>query len=313
MQDSALIQEISETLMLKVVDFLKRQEKKDPEKFSAFYRDFCSFIKEGVCTDYKNRRKIAHLLRYETTKLEKGTICSIDDYMERMPEEQKDIYFIVATNRETALASPYIEHLMEQGTEVLLAYAQIDQFVFDNLQTYRQKDLVSVEKSKIDVEKDQDTESLNAEQADQLCTWIKDQMPLKIKEVDITWRLKSHPAILVDHQSQAVRAYLRALNEAMELEPQKLQINPAHPIIRGLFHLREPEPETASKLCRQVVDNAFIGAGLMEDSREMLGNINEVLTLLVEKSCPEVLKPADKAKESAEAKDATTEMKESEI
>ena len=99
-------------------------------------------------------------MRYETTKLEKGEMCSIDDYMERMPEDQKDIYFIVATNRETALASPYIEHLMEQGTEVMLAYAQIDQFVFDNLQTYRQKDLVSVEKSKIDVEKGKDVGKL---------------------------------------------------------------------------------------------------------------------------------------------------------
>merc|ERR1719273_2627368 len=99
----------------------------------------------------------------------------------------------------------------------------------------------------------------------------------------------------------------------MEVGAQKMHINPSHEVIRGLYHLRSTEPEISDTILRQVVDNAFIGAGLMEDSREMLTNINAVLTLLVEKSCPEVLKPADKAKESTEAKDATTEMKESEI
>merc|ERR1712007_245945 len=126
---------MGETIMLKCVDFLKRQEKKDP-------------------ADYKNRRKIAHLLRYESTKLEKGELTSIDHYIERAPEDQKDIYFLVAPNRATALASPYLEHLQEKGVEVLLGFAQLDQFVFETLQTYRQKDLVSVEKSKIEADKD---------------------------------------------------------------------------------------------------------------------------------------------------------------
>jgi len=282
MQDSALIQEISETLMNKVVDFLKRQEKKDPVKFKQFYKDFSGFIKEGCCTDYKNRRKIAYLLRYESSNLAEGELTSIDDYIERMQPEQKDIYYLNATSRSLALASPYLENLKDQGIEVLLCYAQMDDFVFEGLQTYRQKDLVCVEKSKIEATKDEATEALTEDESDDLCKWIQEQFPDKISEADVTWRLKSHPVILVDHQSESMRRYAKMLNDDVQLPPQKMQINPAHDIVRGLYKLKMKDDPAAVLLCRQLVDNAYIGAGLMEDAREMLENINNVLSLLVE-------------------------------
>jgi HSP90 family molecular chaperone len=105
------------------------------------------------------------LLRYESTKQEKGDLTSIDDYIERMDMDQKDIYFLVSPNRETALTSPYLEHLNEKNIEVLLGYSQIDQFVFENLSTYRQKDLVSIEKSKVEAQKKENIETLTQTQS----------------------------------------------------------------------------------------------------------------------------------------------------
>lgn len=282
MQDSKLIQEINETLMLKIVEFLKRQNKKDSKKFKEFYKNFNPFFKEGICTDYKNRRKIAYLLRYESTKNEKDELTSIDDYIERMKGDQKDIYFLVSPNRETALSSPYLEHLKEKDIEVLLGYAQIDQFVFENLLTYRQKDLVSVEKSKVEAEVKRDEEALTLEESEQLCKWIQKQMPDKISECGITWRLKKHPVILIDHESQAVRSYIRALNEDVGLSAQKMHINPTHQVIRGLYKFHKKNKKVSKLLVKQLVNNAYISAGLMEDSREMLTNINEILILLVQ-------------------------------
>ena len=95
---------------------------------------------------------------------------------------------------------------------------------------------------------------MTTEQAEELCKWITEKSS-KISECDVTWRLNNHPSILVDHQSQSVRSYLRALNEDMELPAQKMHINPKHEVIRGLYHLREQE-HVAEVLTTQIVDNA---------------------------------------------------------
>jgi len=199
-----------------------------------------------------------------------------------MKSEQKDIYFHVSPNRETALSSPYLEHLNEKDVEVLLGYSQIDQFVFENLLTYRQKDLVSVEKSKIEAEINEKDGTLTIEESEELCKWIQEQIPEKISECGITWRLKNHPVMLIDHESQAVRSYIRALNENVSLTAQKMHINPSHKVIIGLHKFHKTNQEISKILLKQLVNNAYISAGLMEDSREMLTDINELLVTLIQ-------------------------------
>merc|ERR1712176_1447299 len=95
-------------------------------------------------------------------------------------------------------------------------------------------------------------------------------------------RLRNHPVILVDHESQAVRSYIRALNEDVGLSAQKMQINPTHQVIRGLYKFHKKNEEVSNLLVKQLINNAYISAGLMEDSREMLTNINDILILLVQ-------------------------------
>ena len=81
MQDSTLIKQLQETIMMKVVDFLKRKSSSDPEKYLKWYNEFGGFIKEGVCTDYQNRSRIANLLRFETSKMKEKEKKSLEDYV----------------------------------------------------------------------------------------------------------------------------------------------------------------------------------------------------------------------------------------
>jgi len=278
LQDSKLIEEINTTLQLKIVDYLKRQAKKDKDKYQTFYKEFNGFIKEGVCTDYKNRRKIAELLRFESNTTPDGTLVSFDEYIDNMGADQKDVYYLIAPSRAVAMTSPYLEAFEGTDTQVLLGYAQIDDFVFQNLQSYRQKELVNAEKSSApSSKKDEKDSGLTFEESEELIDFIKKAFPKKIDTVTTTDRLKSSPAILTDHMSQAVRFYLRTLGEKQEMPPQKMQINPRHPVIKGLQKALSTDRTKAKVVTSQLVNNAFIAAGLVDDAREMLHDINDLM------------------------------------
>jgi len=278
LQDSKLIEEINTTLQLKIVDFLKRQAKKEPDDYKKFYEEFNGFIKEGVCIDYKNRRKIAELLRFETNTTPAGTVISFDEYIENMGKDQKDIYYLVAPSRAVAMASPYLEAFEGTDTQVMLGYAQIDDFCFQNLQSYRQKEIVNAEKSSTPASKKDELDSgLTFEESEELIDYIKKEFPKKIDTVTTTDRLKSSPAILIDHMSQAIRFYLRSLGEKQETPPQKMQINPRHPVIKGLQKALATDRTKAKVVTSQLINNAFIAAGLVDDAREMLHDINDLM------------------------------------
>ncbi len=119
----------------------------DKEKFGKWYEEHNGFVKEGVCTDYKNRTRIAKLLRYETNKTNKGEKVSLEEYIDHMKDDQKEVFYLVAPNKESAIRSPYLEAFQDSDTEVLLCYAQIDEFCMKNLGSYRSKEITGIESS----------------------------------------------------------------------------------------------------------------------------------------------------------------------
>ena len=94
------------------------------------------FLKQGVCQDYKFMDQLAKLLMYESSVKPQGELITFDDYVSRCAPGQKEIYYLVAPNRDAALRSPYYETFKKHGKEVLLLYNTIDDFVMSNLKTY---------------------------------------------------------------------------------------------------------------------------------------------------------------------------------
>jgi len=278
MQDSALMNKLSSVLSRRIVKFLQERAKVDEAGYLSFYAEFGQFIKEGVYTDFALKNEAAKLLRFESTAAEPSELISLDQYIGRMvPEQQDNVYWLLAPSRQSALESAYMEALKAKGVEVLLLYSTVDEFVMSNLMSYSGKSLVSAENAQLDVGKDEQ-EGLSAADADGLRAWMVEAVP-GVKEVKISQRLVDSPAIVVGHESAAMRRMMTMVEagRAPELPPQTLEVNGGHPIIRSLASARSSQPDLAAKVAQQIFSNALISAGLLDDPRTILGNINAIL------------------------------------
>lgn len=288
MQDSALMQKLNRVLTGRFIKFLEEQSKSDSEKYDSFFSEHGHCLKEGVVSDYEHRQALAKLLRFESSFTEKGKRTSLPDYLSRMPESQTEIYFIVAPNREGAEASPYFEVLKSKGYEALFLYDPRDEFVMDHLREFEGKALKAAEKA--DVSLDQQPEGLSEEQSSGLCQFMKQTLGEQVNEVRASKRLVSSPAAAVE-SDKYMTASMRRMYKAMQKEggpadaKPDLELNPSHPMIIRLEKMRHSDTGLAGKVAEQVFDNARVAAGLIEDPREMLARLNELLErLLADKS-----------------------------
>ena len=279
MQDSMLMRKLNTVLSKRVVKFLQQQAKDDEAKYLDFFREFGQYIKEGVYSDFASKEEAAKLLRFESSTAKEGELISLDDYISRMvPAQDDQIYFLLASSRETALSSAYLESLKAKDVEVLLLYSTVDEFVMTNLMSYSGKSLLSAENAKLSLDTPAEGSSLSEADAAALKEWLASAVD-GIKEVRLSSRLVDSPAIVVDHESAAMRKMMGMVEagKAPELGPQVLEINGGHPIIRQLSATHAAQPELAAKVGAQLYANALIAAGLLDDPRTILANLNSIL------------------------------------
>ena len=311
-QDSKLLNRIKDVLTRKYVRHLEEQMKNDPVKYKEFYIEFNYFLKEGACQDFKYQEQIAKLLMYETSKSKEGELSTLETYISRCPPEQKNIYYLMAPDRDTALKSPYFETFKKHDKEVLFLYNSIDDFLMNSLKTFSGRNFVSAESSDIDLSKDggssPESEAKDAKEATDdkdsdkkespvkvelsevdaqaLCAFLTNTLgKSKVREVKITKRLADSPAIITDHQSSSVRRMLKIVDQTnsgkmSDLPPQVMEINPSHPLIISLsaaFAIGGGKEDVAALVAAQLYDNALIAAGLVDDPRSMLSRLNNIL------------------------------------
>lgn len=286
MQDTALMQKLNKVLTSRFLKFLDETSEKDTDLYTKFYAEYNRFIKEGVVTDYTHKEALGKLLRYESSTLEAGKLTSLADYVKRMPAEQKEIYCLLAQNREAAMSSAYYEVFAQRKYEVLFLYDPWDEFVVEHLGSFEGKTLRPAEKAELDLpEKSQG--GLTDEQAEALSKWLKESLGEKVNEVRVSKRLVDSPAVVVDSDkfmTASMRRLLRTAKRDTAPGPGKcdFEINPSHRLVTQLEGLRQKNAGLAGKVAEQLFDNARVAAGLMEDPREMLRRANDLLTELLE-------------------------------
>ncbi|XP_068146614.1 heat shock protein 75 kDa, mitochondrial [Drosophila tropicalis] len=302
LQNSALIRKLSSVITTRVIRFLQERAKKQPEEYEAFYRDYGLFLKEGIVTSNDNAEKeeIAKLLRFDSLKSTEadGTSArrmSLEEYSTIVGPEQKNIYYLAAPNRVLAESSPYYESLKKRNELVLFCYEAYDELVLMQLAKFKNKQLVSVEKEMRDESKDTASlsdlgeGSLARSELDTLIPYLQDELKGQVVKVKTTTRLDSHPCVITVEEMAAARHFIRTQSQQMPeenrfalLQPE-LEINPKHPIIKKLNSLRVSDPELAQLITKQLFANAMVGAGLAEDPRMLLTNMNNLLTKALEK------------------------------
>jgi molecular chaperone HtpG len=284
MQDSSLMQKLNKVLTSRFIKFLEDTAEKDSEKYSKFFDEYHRFIKEGIITDFTHREGLSKLVRYESSGLDKGHRTSLADYIKRMPQDQKEIFYLLTPSREAAENSPYFEVFKSKKWEVLFLYDAWDEFVMDHLREFDGKPLQAADRADLKVEDPQKRDNeLSEDQAKALAEWLKKSLAEKVNEVRPSKRLVDSPALVKD-QEGAMGATMRRMLKAMkqpgapEGEPKlDLEINPAHPLIVRLENIRQSNESLAGKVAEQLYDNARIAAGLLEDPRTMLKRLNEIL------------------------------------
>ncbi len=259
LQQDRLVRNIRSNLVKKLLELLKNME---AEKYEKFWEEFGAVFKVGVHTDLENKKKIAELLRYKTTKSD-GKWKSLQAYIEGMPPEQKEIYYITGDNMSALLNSPLLEQLKSKDFEVLLMTDPIDEWVTQALTEYDGKKLKSAEKGDLDLDKvDEDTKG----KYETLFKHIRAQLEDTIKEVRPSTRLTDSVACL-SGDSYDMSGYMEKILKASGQEtPQTkrvLELNMAHPVmekIHAMFEADKDDPKL-SEYIHLLLDLAVIGEG----------------------------------------------------
>ncbi|MBN1295175.1 molecular chaperone HtpG [bacterium] len=296
MQDSALIRKINRVLSKRIIKQLKTMAEKQPDRYRQFWSQFGMFIKEGVITEFSDRDALAELVRFETSMTDPGTLVSFQEYMERMPESQKSIYYIAGAGREAIEAGPYVEVFRKRGIEVIYNYDPVDDFVMHHLAEFKEKKLVSADSESIDLptagpesaaESDSKSNSVPSGDIQSLADWIRAKLQEKIADVRSSDRLVSSPIILVNPDGALTGAMQKLMEAAnKEFSPvtrRNLQFNPNHPIIRNLNELRRDHDDQAAMILDQLFDHAALDAGMAVETRLLVRRVTSIIEALLEK------------------------------
>lgn len=289
MQDKSLLQKLGKVVTKRFLKFLAEEAKKRPDQYQEFFDKFGFFIKEGVAIDFTFKDELSKLLYFESSTLEKGKRTSLADYVSRMKDDQKEIYYILGQNREAIESGPYLEGFKARGVEVLFLYEPVDEYVMSNLREYDEKTLVSADQGDLkldDAPEPSQEGSLSEDESKDLCSWLKETIGDRVKEVKVSTRLVDSPSMALspDAMSSQMRRMMRQMGQDSGMPNEVLfEINPRHSLMINLNQQRQSNPDLAKLIALQAFDNSLIAAGLLEDPREMVTRTYEILSQASEK------------------------------
>mmetsp|Transcript_21647 Transcript_21647/g.42014 ORF Transcript_21647/g.42014 Transcript_21647/m.42014 type:complete len:449 (+) Transcript_21647:411-1757(+) len=310
------------------------EEKEDEEKeckYDSFYAEFGKSLKLGIIEDSTNKKKLAKLVRYETSKSE-GKYIGLQEYVENMPESQEHIYYITGENKDAVKDSPFIERLTRKGIEVVYMVDPLDEYVLNAIPEFDGVRLMSVTKEDIEIaESEAAKEKANAlkEEFKPFGEWLSGKLGKKVSKVEVSNRLAQSPCVLVTskygwsaNMERIMKAQTLGNAEAQPwMKAQKiLEINPLHPLIKEMKKLSEESPD-ADKLQSAVdllFDTAMLTSGFsVVDPKEFATNIHSVIgatlgvdSLEVDLEPEEPLESGDDDEEEEEEDDEEEEEEE---
>ncbi len=284
MQDKSLLEKLNKVLTKRFLKFLEDEAKNRAEGYDEFFNEFGIFLKEGAAIDYTHRDSLAKLLRFESSVTEKGKLTSLADYVSRMKDGQKDVYYIIGPNRAAIEAGPYLEGFKARGLEVVFCYESVDEYVMSNLREFDGKKLTAADHAdvQLDAIPKPEGESLTEDEAKELSTWLKDSLGAQVAEVKSSDRLVDSPIVALNadkFMSPHMRRMMKAMKQDGADTPVRvnLEINPRHAVIRKLAATRAASPDRAKLIAEQLLDNALISAGLLEDTTRMIQRLNKLM------------------------------------
>lgn len=283
MQDKSLIEKLNKVITKRFLKFLEDEAKNRGESYDEFYKEFGVFLKEGAALDFTHKDQIVKLLRFESSRTDKGKTTSLADYVSRMGSEQKEIYYLLGPNRASIEAGPYLEGFKARNLEVLFCYEAVDEYVMSNVREFDGKKLIAADHADVklaDLPKQEG--ALGDDDVKNLTAWLKETLGERVADVKASDRLVDSP-VLALNADKFVSPHMRRMMKAMNREgadaPVKvnLEINPRHAVIKRLFETHSTNADRAKLVAEQLLDNALISAGLLDDTTAMVARLNKLL------------------------------------
>jgi HSP90 family molecular chaperone len=281
---------ITKRILARLADMLKN----DKDKYLNFYKEYKNHLKEGLMEDFSNKEKISELLMFYSSKSEKEGLITLEEYVNRMYPEQKEIFYISGPDKESVENSPYIEIFKKKDIEVLYLYDPIDEITLNNIGEFKEKQFKSVEQANLDSLKDikskdsKDDEKQPEETKEDmkkingLIKFMKKFLKDDVKDIVLSERLINSPYILVHPEngmSTQVEKMMKMMNKDFKGEKKILEVNPHSSFIKGLSAVYEKEKDSdfLKKVSSQIVDNAKLLEGSIENPLNTINRLNDIM------------------------------------
>ena len=271
LQHSSQLKRIGKNLEKSVLKTLETLLSKDRPKYESFWKEYGNALKSGVYADYSSREKLQNLLLFPSSH-NAEELTTLEEYMTRMPETQKVIYYATGKDRSSVERLPQMELLREKGIEVIYLFDRVDEFAIDALGEHKDKKFQSISRANLNLddiespEEKKETEEL-AKEKDSLVKAIKEHLKNKVADVRISRRLKSSAVCLVSDDngiSLSMEQILSEVNKSMFKASRILELNPNHEIFSVLNNLynESPDSEAFKDYCDLLYGQALLMEGI---------------------------------------------------
>lgn len=293
LQENVIFNKISQSVTGQVLSYLAKKAKDEPEHYAEFWKEHGKYFKLGY-SDFANLEKYSQLLRFNSSNNEDANgLTSFDEYVSRMKEDQKEIYYHFGPSRAAVSVNPHIEIFKKKGIEVLYLYDPLDEFVMSSIRKFKDFDLKSVEQidmKKIDKLKDVESakpefQELNKQEKLQFSSLIDKMKKIlgeRVVDVKESQRLKDSPACLINNDemmTSSMQKIMRMANKDSAPVKKTLEINKDHKLVRNLIKVfnANPEDEFINDTVEQLFETAQLLDGDLLDTHTLVSRINKML------------------------------------
>ncbi|BDU62766.1 chaperone protein HtpG [Candidatus Borrelia fainii] len=276
LQQNKILAKIKASSVKKILSELEKLSASDNSKFNEFSKEFGRCLKEGVYSDFDNRNKLISLIRFKSSHVD--GLVSLREYKERMPEEQKSIYYITGGRENILKINPIVAAYKERGYETLIMDDELDEAILNFITEYDGIKLKAINKNETSDElKDENFKQMEEEFKDILLK-VKKILENNVKDVSLSATLTQEPsAIIIDSADptyQMQKIMISMGQEVKEIKPI-LELNPNNKIIQNLKNLNDADLEKISII---LFEEAMITSGLQsKNPRQFINIINEIL------------------------------------